>query len=204
MRVSGRFPIQFCFAPGDMMGALLLIIGAALFIAIALWLAWGASQFSANILGKLMLAGIVLFFFYWVFFGNSNMAEAEFKRLCETEAKATIFKTVQLPADYFNEYGWPIKQSSKKAGISSEIAGHYGSVLQKTIVSEKPLLEKASITYKDLRTDETLGVITSFHYTPSYPFPVPGVVQGQDCKDKSFANDGYYKSFTLSIFKKQQ
>ena len=88
-------------------------------------------------------------------------------------------------------------------GISSEIAERYGSILQKTVVSEKPLLEKFTITYKELSTDEILGVITSFHYSPSYPFPVPGVVQGQDCKDKSFANDAYFKTFTLSIFKKQ-
>ena len=185
------------------MGALLLIIGAVLFIALALWLAWGASRFSANVVGKLILAGIVLFFFYWVIFGSANNAERKFERLCETEAKATVYKSVVLPAKNFNEYGWPIKQSSKKVGISSEIAERYGSILQKTVVSEKPLLEKFTIIYKDLGTDETLGVITSFHYTPSYLFPVPGEVQGQDCKDKSFANDAYFKTFTLSIFKKQ-
>ena len=186
------------------MGALLLIIGAILFIALALWLAWGASQFSANIAGKLILAGIVLGFFYWVVFGNSNKAEREFMRLCESEAKATIFKTIQLPTEYFNEQGWPIDELSKKPGIGGEIAGRFASIRKETVISEKPRLTKSTVTYKDLSTDETLGVITSFYYRPSYIFPVPGEVQGQYCKDKDLISGAYYKNFLLDIFKKQQ
>ena len=203
MRVSSQCLIQFRFLSGGVMGALLLIIGAILFIALALWLAWGASHFSANIVGKLILAGIALGFFYWVVFGRSIMAEREFMRLCESEAKATVYKSVALPAENFNEGGWPIDRISKKPGIWSEIAGRYGSIRQKTIISEKPLLNKETVTYKDLTTDEILGVITSFYYTPSYPFPVPGEVQGQYCKDKSLISSDYDKKFTLSIFNRQ-
>ena len=185
------------------MGALLLIVGAVLFIALALWLAWGASQFSANVVGKLILAGIVLFFIYWVVFGNLNMAERAFMRLCESEAKATVYKSVELPAEYFDEYGKPIVKLTKKPGNVAEIAGRYESDWQKTVISERPMLEKNTVTYKDLKSNEILGVITSFRYTPSYPFPVPGMVQGQYCKDKNLISP-YHENFILAIFKKQQ
>ena len=148
-------------------------------------------------------SGIVLFFFYWVVFGNANKAEREFERLCETDAKATIYKSVFLSPEHFDEKGRPIERLPKKPEIFIEIADHYASIYKKTVVSKRPRLEKETLIYKDLNTDETLGVITSFHYTPSYLFPVPGEVQGQYCKDKGLVSSDYHNNFRLAIFKKQ-
>lgn len=189
------------------MGALLLIIGAILFIALALWLAWGASQFSRNIVGKLMLAGIVLFFFYWVVFGRTNLAELEFKRLCEQEAGAKIYKTVQLPAQYFNEYGWPDFQTSKKPDISDEVAAHYVSIHKSEEVAKSMGLSKVSIIYKDYDTDEILGVITTIRYSGASWVPVPGHIGGRDCPGKGLGGSidhSFYYDFLLTIFQKQQ
>ena len=165
------------------MGALLLIIGAILFIALALWLAWGASQFSANIVGKLILAGIVLFFFYWVVFGKTNLAEMEFKRLCEKEAGAKVYKTVQLPAHYFTEHGWvDFKSVSKPERYNeSEVAGRYVSITKDEKISKEYHINKYTVTYKDAQTGEILGVVTTFLYSGASWVPVPGHVSAMEC-----------------------
>ena len=189
------------------MGALLLIIGAVLFIALALWLAWGASQFSANVVGKLILAGIVLFFFYWVVFGRTNLAELEFKRLCEQEAGPTIYKTVQLPAQYFNQFGRPDFQISKRPGAIAELAGRYISFGHDEEISHDMKLNRIQIGFKDLESGEVLGTITTIRYFGASWVPVPGHVGGKDCPGKGLGGSmdhSFYNDFLLKIFRKQQ
>lgn len=163
------------------MGALLLIIGAILFIALAVWLAWGASQFSRNIAGKLMLAGIVLFFFYWVVFGRSNLAELEFKRLCEQEPGVEVFKAVELPARYFAQNGFPDFQGSKKPGVSNEVAGRYVSIRKHDEISKKYNIQKWGVTYQDYETGEVLGKVTSLRFLGASWVLVPGHVSAIEC-----------------------
>ena len=180
------------------MGALLLIIGAILFIALALWLAWGASQFSANIVGKLILAGIVLFFFYWVVFGRTNLAEMEFKRLCEKEAGAKVYKTVQLPAQYFTQYELPDFQRSKKIGVSREVAGRYVSINKEYEISKKYRITKATVTYMDFETRDILGVVTTLRYPGASWIPAPGHVSAIECPQT--ANSDMYAISQKQIF----
>ena len=184
------------------MGALLLIIGAILFIALALWLAWGASQFSANIVGKLILAGIVLFFFYWVVFGKTNLAEMEFKRLCEKEAGAKVYKTVQLPAHYFTEHGWVDFKDARKPGVfnENEVAGRYVSITNDEEVSKKYHINKYTLTYKDSHTGETLGVATTFLFSGGSWVPAPGHVSAKQCPQTDIEN--WYGKVENQIFLK--
>jgi hypothetical protein len=186
------------------MGALLLIIGVVLFIALALWLAWGASHFSRNIVGKLILAGVVLGFFYWVVFGRANLAEQEFKRLCEQEAGAKIYKTVQLPVQYFTEHGWVDFKYVRKPGVfnENEVAGRYVSITKDEEVSKEYSITKHTLTYKDLQTGETLGVATTFRYFGTPSIPVPGHVSAKSCPQTSVEN--WYGKVENQIFLRSQ
>ena len=167
------------------MGALLLIIGAILFIALALWLAWGASRFSANIVGKLILAGIVLFFFYWVVFGRTNLVELEFKRLCEQEAEIKIHKTVALQPEWFDKYGNPEFKRYTGArqypqAAYSEIGGRYLWILRHEPIHSLDQIEKEIETYIDLETNEVLAETVTFRYLPK-GIPAPGHVNWKRC-----------------------
>ncbi len=185
------------------MGALLWIIGVLLVLGIALWLAWGASQFSVNIIGKLILAGIVLFFFYWVVFGRSILADREFLALCEKEAGAKIYKTVQLPAQYFNEHDWVDFKSVNKPGRynESEVAGRYVSITKdEEAPSESHSIMRYTITYRDSQTGETLGIATTFRNLGASWIPVPGHVSAKSCPQTSAEN--WYGNIEKQIFLK--
>lgn len=180
------------------MGALLLIIGAVLFIALALWLAWRASHFSANILGKLILAGIVLFFFYWALFGKSILANREFERICAREAGFKLHKSVELPSRYYDKHGNVDFHSSKKLGISSEVAERYVGRYESMEVSKEYSINKEITTYQDFVTGELLGVLTTFRKQPSAWPPVPGHVGAPSCPQTS-GND-FFKSVEKQLF----
>ena len=189
------------------MGGLIFIVGTIVAIALVGLIAWWASRFTQNIVAKLLIAGGVIGLCFWVVFGRSILAEREFQRLCAAEAGAKIYKTVKLPAQYFNQFGRPDFQISRRPDAIAELAGRYISFDHDEEISHDLRLNKVQISFKDLETGEVLGTITTIRYFGASRVPVPGHVGGRDCPGKGLGGSmdhSFYHDFLLKIFQKQQ
>ena len=185
------------------MAGLLFLIGAALIVALAVWVAWGLGRGFQSVIGRLIVASLVLGFFYWVLFGKSMLGKREFERLCEAEAGYEIYKSVHLPAQYFNQYGNPDFKVAKKSkpGLLAELAEKYVAMDKFEDISPRYTITKRVITYKDAESNEILGVATTFFFGGAYSFPVPGHVSGRECLQTiSTADRPLMESFEKRIF----
>ena len=162
-------------------GLLLLVIGAIPILALVVWVAWGVAHGFRSVIGRLIVASLVLGFFYWVLFGRSMLGKREFERLCAAEAGYKVYKSVELPEKYFDKYGNPDFEISKKPGVLAEVTGKYVAIDTFEDVSPQYTITKRVITYKDYESSEILGVATTFFFGGAYSFPVPGHVSGREC-----------------------
>lgn len=186
------------------MAGLLFLIGAALIVALAVWVAWGLGRGFQSVIGRLIVASLVLGFFYWVLFGRSMLGKREFERLCAAEAGYKIYKSVELADKYFDKYGNPEFRASKNPGEPSEIAGKYELIRKFDDISKPYTITRRVITIKGTESDEILGVTTTFSFGGAYSFPVPGHVSGLECPQTvSTAERPLFDSFLKQIFIKQ-
>lgn len=170
------------------MGALLWLIGILFIIVLVFWAAWRTTRLVQSGLAKFLvfIASLTIIFssLGWALFGKHYIAQREFHRLCKEDPGVEVFKSVELPASYFAQNGFPDFQGSKKPGVSSEVAGRYVSIHKNEEISTKYNIQKWAVIYQDYETGEVLGKVTSLRFFGASRLPVPGHVNAVGCPNR--------------------
>ena len=115
-----------------------------------------------------------------ILFGDVIVGRIYFYSLCNTQGGQKIYKTVELPAEYWNEDGSPIFLNKKGNKIKSGLDEIYS--FRSIKIKDVPLYPQI-MGYKKIisikQSNEVLGTYTKFYYfggwlVNSQPFHVSG------------------------------
>jgi hypothetical protein len=92
------------------------------------------------------------------------VGRAYFQYLCATDGGIKVYKTVELPAEYWDEQGRPDFKFVKQENVQLGLAGRYAMPLEGETISKLFRIEKDVSSIKDFKTGELLGMVVSFRY----------------------------------------
>jgi uncharacterized membrane protein len=85
-------------------GPLLLMV---LWLAVCIWLAWKLTKRHKAVAVRIVVGVLVFALLVLAPIADEIVGRAYFNHLCATEAGVKVYKTVELPADYWDEQGRP-------------------------------------------------------------------------------------------------
>ncbi len=172
------------------------MLGLMIFVPIVyIAIAWAILKRLPNKKAKWIAAAVFVLIPTW----DEITGRIYFQYLCEAEGGSKIYKTVELPKEYFNQQGKADLKLSKKQGAFLEIADRYVTSHSGQTVSKTFRIDKTTITVKDTVTNAVLASNTYFLHFGGWVINNTGAqVRGTSCPQ---GTDEYYNRFYSSIFK---
>ncbi len=142
------------------MYAIGIIIVGYFYVRLAMWTARKAARQYESKQGKWGAKVAVALVFILVPFGDSIVGQIYFNHLCETEAGAKVYQTIELPAEYWDEGGKPKFYVNWDANLGKK----YPLIYTSGTFSPLFHIDNAGYKFIDKKSDELLGELVNFRY----------------------------------------
>lgn len=137
-----------------------------------------------------------------ILFGDVVIGRFSFYSLCAAYGGEKIYKTVELPAEYWRGNGEPVFLDEKGINKVKSKLNDYYSFRSKQIkhISMDPQIKGYIKTIKDKQSGEILGTYTTYYYFGGWLInSQPFHVSGRHCP----VDSGYYARLLKNIFLKK-
>lgn len=92
--------------------------------------------------------------------GDEIAGRIYFNHLCETEAGAKVYQTIELPAEYWDAEGNPTFYKN----WNENLGGKYPLIYSSGTFSDSFNIENAGFKFVDKQTEKALGEVVNFRY----------------------------------------
>jgi len=136
----------------------LIVLWVPACIALAFWV---GKKLKNKSRGLKVISGLAIFLFALLLPITDEIAgRVYFNHLCETEAGAKVYQSIELPAEYWDENGKP----EFYVNYSENLGKKYPMIYMRGVASSLFNVDNAGYKFVDKQTDEVLGEVISFRY----------------------------------------
>jgi energy-coupling factor transporter transmembrane protein EcfT len=130
-------------------------------LVIAVWIAAKASKRLERRSAKFVVGLLVFLLVFFVALADEITGKIYFNYLCATEAGVKVYKTIRLPAHYWDKYGKPRFYDEKNGNFYLE---GYRVEYQTGVYSSFFHIDNAGYKRMNGRSGEVLGEVNNFRY----------------------------------------
>lgn len=149
---------------GELLGFMVLsgpVFLLVLWLPICIWLAWKFTKRFKTLSGRLPASVVVFVLLMVAPVADDIIGRTYFNHLCATEAGVRIYKTVELPADYWDEKGAP---KFLEENGNFHLGKSYPVVYNTGARSSFLRVDNLGFHLTDSQSGELLGQATDFMY----------------------------------------
>lgn len=148
---------------------------------VAFWIAWRLARHFTQKVAKVAVGLGVFALLFFLPFADEIMGRMYLNHLCATKAGIRVYQTVELPAEYWDEYGRPKFYDEKNGNFNlPQIGTDFKTENHQSIFP----IERVSFWYFEKQNQKTLGEVTNFQFAGGWMSrnfnPAPGA--GASCR----------------------
>lgn len=142
------------------MYSIALIILTYFYVRLAIWVTKRVSRKFAKKRAKLITGILMTLIFILIPTGDEIAGRIYFNHLCETEAEAKVYQTIELPAEYWDKDGKP----KFYVNWADNLGRKYPLIYEHGEFSSLFGIENAGFEFVDKGSGSALGKVVNFRY----------------------------------------